>query len=73
MQAALRQIGFVCTLRAMSDTKTKWRPTLDATTRVVRINVTIPRELLAAYKAKLDGAPLSTALAEMMEKALAKK
>lgn len=35
-----------------------------------RINITLPRDLLARFKAHLDGKPLSPALAELMAKRL---
>lgn len=49
-----------------------WRPTLDADTRVVRVNMTIPRDLLAAYKRQCerDGTALSHAVAELIRKSL---
>ena len=40
---------------------------------IVRVNMTIPRELLERFKAHLAGAPLSTAVAEMMAERLERK
>lgn len=36
----------------------------------VRVNITLPRDLLAQFKAHLDGRPLSTELQAMMAKAI---
>lgn len=49
------------------------RSTAQADGPSVRVNMTIPRDLLEAFKAHLAGAPLSTAVAEMMAKALSEK
>lgn len=49
-----------------------WRPTLDADTRVVRVNMTIPRDVLAAFKLRCErkGDALSHAVAELMKASL---
>lgn len=48
------------------------RSTAQADGPSVRVNMTIPRELLEKFKLHLAGAPLSTAVADMMAKALKK-